>query len=110
MGRHGLAIAGLLLVAGAALLADVAPRQGQPWWTSHAAITRGARDVATGSCISCHPLAGVSEAGAAVDLTHVGRRRTVPWLLHELAHPTSARPPIPPGQLRDIAAYLANLR
>ncbi len=110
MSHRGLIMGALLLVGGAALLAGVLPRQGQPWWADHAAIARGARDVATGSCISCHPLAGVSEAGAAVDLTHVGRRRSVPWLLHELAHPTSARPPIAPGQLRDIAAYLANLR
>ena len=84
-----------------------APR---PWWTDPAAIRRGRRDFATGPCISCHTIAGVSSAGAAVDLTHEGRRRSIRWLLHELAHPTSLRPPIPHGQLRDLAAYLESLR
>jgi mono/diheme cytochrome c family protein len=75
-----------------------------------AAIRRGAYDFATGSCISCHALAGVSNAAGAVDLTHEGRRRSATWLLHEITHPTSDRPPTPPGQERDLAAYLASLR
>jgi mono/diheme cytochrome c family protein len=84
-----------------------APR---PWWTDPAAIRRGYRDFATGPCISCHTIVGVSSAGGAADLTHEGRRRSIRWLLHELAHPTSLRPPIPRGQLRDLAAYLESLR
>ncbi len=79
-------------------------------WVDARAIGRGARDFATGSCISCHALAGVSDSTAAINLTHEGSRRSVRWLLHELAHPTSQRPPIPDGQLRDIAAYLASRR
>jgi mono/diheme cytochrome c family protein len=97
----------VVLLSAAALVRP--GHQGMAWWTDPAAIRRGAHDVATGSCISCHPLAGVSNAGAAIDLTHEGRRRSLAWLLHELAHPTSRRPPIPPGQLRDIAAYLKSL-
>ena len=113
--RHPLALPAALaslcaLIALGAALAAGRPPAPAAWWTDRAAIGRGAHDVATGSCISCHPLAGVSEAGGAIDLTHEGRRRSLPWLVHELAHPTSARPPIPPGQLRDIAAYLLSLR
>lgn len=80
------------------------------WQSDPAAIRRGAYDFATGSCISCHALAGVSNAAGAIDLTHEGRRRSATWLLHEITHPTSDRPPTPPGQERDLAAYLASLR
>ncbi len=80
------------------------------WWVDARAVGRGARDFATGSCISCHALAGVSDSTAAINLTHEGSRRSVPWLLHELAHPTSQRPPIPDGQLRDLVAYLVSRR
>jgi len=79
------------------------------WWTNRAAIGRGARDFATGSCVSCHALTGVSNADAAIDLTYEGRRRAATWLLHEIIHPTSDRPATPPGQERDLAAYLASL-
>lgn len=97
----------VVLIAAATTLA--APHSAAPWWTDHAAIRRGAYDFATGSCISCHALAGISNANAAVDLTHEGRRRTASWLLHEIAHPTSDRPPTPRGQARDLAAYLSSL-
>jgi mono/diheme cytochrome c family protein len=80
------------------------------WQTDPAAVRRGAHDFATGSCISCHALAGVSNAAGAIDLTHEGRRRSVTWLLREITHPTSDRPPTPPGQGRDLAVYLASLR
>jgi hypothetical protein len=109
-GLRGVALAGgLALTLAAGMAARPAPHA-RSWWQDPAAIRRGAHDVATGSCISCHPLAGVSNAGEAIDLSHEGSRRSLPWLLHELAHPTSQRPPIPPGQLRDIAAYLKSLR
>ncbi len=95
-----------------AVMAHPAPSHTSPaaWWVDARAIGRGARDFATGSCISCHALAGVSDSTAAINLTHEGSRRSVRWLLHELAHPTSQRPPIPDGQLRDLAAYLASRR
>jgi hypothetical protein len=54
-------------------------------------------------------VAGVSSAAGGINLTHEGRRRSPAWLLHELAHPTSQRPPTPPGQARELAAYLASL-
>jgi mono/diheme cytochrome c family protein len=79
------------------------------WWTNRTAIQRGARDFATGSCISCHALAGVSTANGAIDLSHEGRSRSPGWLLREITHPTSQRPPTPPGQPHDLAAYLASL-
>lgn len=100
-------ISSVILIATAAIL--VAPRPAVPWWSNSAAIRRGAYDFATGSCISCHALAGISNANAAIDLTHEGRRRSPAWLLHEIAHPTSQRPPTPPGQTRDLAAYLSSL-
>lgn len=103
------ALALIVLISGALALSRPLPSP-SPWWTDARAIHRGARDFATGSCISCHALAGVSDATAAVDLTHEGGRRSISWLLHELAHPTSQRPPIPDGQLRDLAAYLASQR
>lgn len=96
-----------VLIAAAATLA--APRPAAPWWADRAAIRRGAYDFATGSCISCHALAGISNANAAIDLTHEGRRRSASWLLHEIVHPTSDRPPTPHGQARDLAAYLSSL-
>lgn len=105
------AIALAVLVVGL-LGVSLSPRPTAPrvrWWADRAAIQRGARDFATGSCISCHTLAGVSTANAAADLTHEGRRRSPGWLLHEITHPTSRRPPTPPGQARDLAAYLASL-
>ncbi len=112
--RRGLmgGLAALLLVAAVAsgALAQPSPRPTPaPWWANRAAIGRGARDFATGSCVSCHALAGVSNANAAIDLTHEGRRRPASWLLHEIIHPTSDRPATPPGQERDLAAYLASL-
>ena len=81
-----------------------------PWWTDRAAIQRGARDFATGPCISCHTIAGISSAAGGADLSHEGRRRSVPWLMHELTHPTSPRPAIPAHQVRDLVAYLSSLR
>ena len=101
--------AAVLALAGAIALVK-SPAAPAAWWTNHAAIARGARDFATGSCISCHYLSGVSSANAAADLTHEGRRRTPAWLLREIVHPTSLRPATPPGQARDLAAYLASLR
>ncbi len=97
----------LALAVAAATLLD---RPAAAWWNDRAAIGRGARDFATGSCISCHTLAGVSSANAATDLSHEGRRRAPAWLLHEISHPTSQRPPTPPDQARDLAAYLSSLR
>ncbi len=82
----------------------------KPWWTNHASIVRGARDFATGSCISCHTLAGISNADAAIDLTHEGSRRSPSYLLREITYPTSDRPATPAGQEHDLAAYLASLR
>ncbi len=112
--RRGLlgGLAALLLVAAAAgAPARPSPRPAPAaWWANRAAIGRGARDFATGSCVSCHALAGVSNADAAIDLTHEGRRHSATWLLHEITHPTSDRPATPPGQERDLAAYLASLR
>jgi mono/diheme cytochrome c family protein len=113
--RRGLlgGLAALLLVAAAVVsgaLSRPSPRPAPAaWWASRTAIGRGARDFATGSCISCHALAGVSNANAAIDLTHEGRRRSAAWLLHEIIHPTSDRPATPPGQEHDLAAYLASL-
>lgn len=105
-----LLVAGVLALAllGAAGVLSRRPAP-PPWWTNRAAIQRGARDFATGSCISCHALAGVSTADGAIDLSHEGRRRPPSWLLREITHPTSQRPPTPPGQARDLAAYLASL-
>ena len=112
MARQGIALLGLVaavaLGAVIALHAQPAARP-TPWWADRAAIRRGARDFATGSCISCHAVASVSNADAAIDLSHEGRRRSPNWLAHEIAHPTSDRPATPPGQTRDLAAYLASL-
>lgn len=109
----GLGVVALALLAFALLtLAPrlAAPPAAAPWWTNRAAIRRGAYDFATGSCISCHALAGISNANAATDLTHEGLRRAPAWLLHEITYPTSDRPATPPGQARDLAAYLASRR
>ncbi len=115
--RRRLIVALMVAVVGlvcsvVAVVAYPAPSHTSPtaWWVNARAVGRGARDFATGSCISCHALAGVSDSTLAINLTHEGSRRSVPWLLHELAHPTSQRPPIPDGQLRDLAAYLASRR
>jgi len=104
-------LAAVLLVAVVAGVgAHPAPRPAPaPWWANRAAIGHGARDFATGSCVSCHALAGVSNANAAIDLTREGRRRSAAWLLREISHPTSDRPATPPGQEHDLAAYLASL-
>ncbi len=121
MGREKkrLRLIGVIMVAVIGLVSSVVAVVAHPvssqtlptaWWVDARAIGRGARDFATGSCISCHALAGVSDSTAAIDLTHEGSRRSIPWLLHELAHPTSQRPPIPDGQLYDLAAYLASRR
>jgi hypothetical protein len=80
------------------------------WQDNPAAIRRGAYDFATGSCTACHALAGVSDSAGAIDLTHEGRRRSAAWLLHEISQPTSVRPPTPPGQARELAAFLSSLR
>lgn len=114
MARKGTALLGLVAIicVGVALALwarPALPFQPAPWWADRAAMRRGARDFATGSCISCHALAGVSNADAAIDLTHEGRRRSATWLAHEIAYPTSDRPATPPGQTRDLAAYLASL-
>ncbi len=110
--RRSAISAGVILVVLAVAFGAIArPFQAAPpWWTDSAAIQRGAHDVAISSCISCHALAGVANSTAARDLTHEGSRRSIAWLLHELAHPTSQRPPIPPGQIHDIAAYMESLR
>lgn len=98
------------LVGVGATVRTVAFRPSAPWWKSPAAIRRGAYDFATGACISCHTIAGVSSASAGAELTHEGRKRTAAWILHDLLHPTCDRPPVPHGQERDLAAYLASLR
>jgi hypothetical protein len=78
--------------------------------TSHAAVARGRYDFATGSCISCHALYPISSAGAAIDLTHEGSKRSFAWLQHEIRFPTSQRPPTPAGQADDLAAFLSSLK
>jgi len=105
----------LAMVVVGAVAAGTSARSGslpaaRPWWSNRVSIVRGARDFATGSCISCHALAGVSNANAAIDLTHEGSRRSPSYLLQEITHPTSDRPATPAGQERDLAAYLASLR
>ena len=75
-----------------------------------AAIARGRYDFATGSCISCHALYPISDAGGAIDLTHEGRKRALTWLRHEIRFPTSARPPTPAGQADDLAVFLSSLK
>lgn len=106
--RIGAILAALALLVGV-LAAVQAHRQasGAAW---RAAVARGRVDFATGSCISCHALAGISSAGGAIDLTHEGSRRSLDWLRHEIRFPTSQRPPTPPGQADDLAAFLSSLR
>lgn len=113
--RAGLIGCGLVVLLFAAIVAythvqPILQPATAPSWVNRAAIVHGARDFATGSCISCHAMAGVSNADGAIDLTHEGRRRSVDWLLHEIIHPTSDRPATPPGQEHDLAAYLSSLR
>ncbi len=99
-----------LVLAGMAVRAVATPTPPMPAWINRTAVARGADDFATGSCISCHTISGVSNAGGGANLTHEGSRRSVPWLLREIAHPTSPRPPTPPGQLHDLVAYLSSKR
>ncbi len=77
------------------------------WQTS---VARGRYDFSTGSCISCHALYPISAAGGAIDLTHEGSKRSYSWLQHEIRFPTSQRPPTPPGQADDLAAFLSSLK
>ena len=95
------------LVGGVTVLTRAPDRAGTDW---RQAIARGRADFATGSCISCHALYPISSAGGAIDLTHEGRRHTFVWLQHEIRFPTSQRPPTPPGQADDLAAFLASLK
>ena len=110
--------AGARRLVGAALLLVVLPVgvliqahvSNQTTAERRAAIARGRYDFATGSCISCHALYPISSAGGAVDLTHEGNKRTFAWLQHEIRFPTSQRPPTPPGQADDLAAFLSSLK
>jgi len=97
----------MALVVGVTIQARTQGHAGLDW---RAAITRGRADFATGSCISCHALYPISTAGGAIDLTHEGARRQFTWLQHEIRFPTSQRPPTPPGQADDLAAFLASLK
>ena len=96
-----------VLVVGVTMLTRTPNRAGTG---GRQVIARGRADFATGSCISCHALYPISSAGGAIDLTHEGRRRTFVWLQHEIRFPTSQRPPTPPGQADDLAAFLASLK
>ena len=107
---RGLVVCAIVLVGLGMIMWRPSAPVGAPWWTDRAAIQRGARDFATGPCISCHTIAGISSAAGGADLSHEGKRRSVPWLMHELTHPTSPRPAIPAHQVRDLAAYLSSLR
>lgn len=101
------AVIGSVLAVAAALATG---RQGAAPAVSAAAVARGREDYSTGSCISCHTLTPISYAGGGSDLTHEGRRRSYPWLRHEIRFPTSQRPPTPPGQADDLAAFLSSLK
>jgi mono/diheme cytochrome c family protein len=103
-----LALAALLALLALALVHGHQDRPLSADW--RAAVARGRYDFATGSCISCHALYPISSAGGAVDLTHEGRKRTLAWLRHEIRFPTSIRPPTPPGQADDLAAFLSSLK
>ena len=103
-----LAVASLLALAAALAIRMHISSQSRP--DRQAAIARGHYDFATGSCISCHALYPISNAGAAIDLTHEGSKRTFVWLRHEIRFPTSQRPPTPPGQADDLAAFLSSLK
>ncbi len=102
------AVVVLVVGLGVVLLQASRPRQSDRDW--QASVARGRRDFATGSCISCHALYPISTAGGAIDLTHEGSRRTLAWLQHEIRFPTSLRPPTPPGQADDLAAFLSSLK
>lgn len=99
--------AAVFAVVGGVILQMHLANQGQE--ALQHSIARGRYDFATGSCISCHALYPISEAGGAIDLTHEGRRHTLAWLQHEIRFPTSVRPPTPPGQAGDLAAFLSSL-
>jgi hypothetical protein len=98
----------LLAVVGGTLFQVLRSRLSERDW--QASIARGRYDFATGSCIACHALAPISSAGGAIDLTHEGSMRTLSWLQHEIRFPTSLRPPTPPGQADDLAAFLSSLK
>ncbi len=102
------ALVAAVVLAGGILVQRQRLRQSQRDW--QAAVARGRFDYATGSCISCHALAPISSAGAAIDLSHEGSRRTLTWLQHEIRFPTSIRPPTPAGQANDLAAFLSSLK
>jgi mono/diheme cytochrome c family protein len=101
-------LAAVAVLAGALAAVQTHREASDAAW--RAAVGRGRLDFATGSCISCHALAGISSAGGAIDLTHEGSRRSLIWLRHEIRFPTSQRPPTPPGQADDLAAFLSSLR
>ena len=104
----------LFVVLAAIILAGGILVQMQWSWQTHrawqATVARGRYDFATGSCISCHALYPISSAGGAIDLTHEGSRRSLAWLQHEIRFPTSVRPPTPPGQADELAAFLSSLK
>jgi hypothetical protein len=106
-----LLIGAVLLLVAMAVVLIVQDRQSSrtnaDW---QAAAARGRYDFSTGSCISCHALYSISTAGGAMDLTHEGSRRSYAWLQHEIRFPTSQRPPTPPGQADDLAAFLSSLK
>jgi mono/diheme cytochrome c family protein len=103
----GLLVAVTALVVGVTVLIRSPER---PSTDRRQEIARGRADFATGSCISCHALYPISSAGGAIDLTHEGTRHTFVWRQHEIRFPTSQRPPTPPGQADDLAAFLASLK
>jgi len=98
------------LAIGGGLFWALHASQQQPNSAWQAALARGRYDFSTGSCISCHALSGISTAGGGADLTHESNRRSLAWLQHEIRFPTSIRPPTPPGQADDLAAFLSAQR
>ena len=113
LGRATLRLPGIASLILAALIGGIfvqAHAGHQDGANGGAAIARGRYDFATGSCISCHALYPISDAGGAIDLTHEGRKRALIWLRHEIRFPTSARPPTPGGQADDLAAFLSSLK
>jgi len=100
----------LLLVAVAVAVIMQGRQVNQTNANWQASVVRGRYDFSTGSCISCHALYPISAAGGAMDLTHEGSRRSYAWLQHEIRFPTSQRPPTPPGQAADLAAFLSSLK
>jgi hypothetical protein len=80
---------------------------------ARAAFDKGRTVAGQAGCLACHRIAGAGNNGPGPDLTNIGRNLSPAALRGSLLHPRAPMPSfrgLPPAALRNLVAFLSDLR